>query len=146
MKKKLKNLKTLAPDLKVSDNEMPGSPPSPLSHEASSRETQAAGFPPLPDLRLSPPPPSLLGHRAGGTVWLKHSQKSLHRYCQLLQPKLRGLTSSSCGGLWPSTKAFWAKNEHLTLFVLILGHFWCSVVTSIMFSSNLGNFGKNPKI
>ena len=26
------------------------------------------------------------------------------------------------------------------LFVPILGHFWCSVVTFIMFSSNLSNF------
>ena len=54
---------------------------------------------------------------------------------------LRGLTSTSCGGLWPSAEGFfWAKKELLTLFVLMLGHFWCSVVTSVMFSSNLSNF------
>ena len=30
----------------------------------------------------------------------------------------------------------------LTLFVLILGHFWCSVVTSVTFSRNLSYFEK----
>ena len=36
-----------------------------------------------------------------------------------------------------------AKKVLLTQFVLILGHFWCSVVTSVIFSSNLSNFEKN---
>ena len=39
---------------------------------------------------------------------------------------LRGLTSSSCGGLRPSAEAFFAlrlKKDILTLFVPILGHF-----------------------
>ena len=39
-------------------------------------------------------------------------------------------------------KAFFAlraKKELFTLFVLILGHFWCAVGTSVMFSSNLSN-------
>ena len=31
------------------------------------------------------------------------------------------------------------------VFLLILGHFWCSVVTSVTFSSNLSNFEKNQK-
>ena len=31
------------------------------------------------------------------------------------------------------------------LFLLTLGHFWCSVVTSVTLSSNLSNFEKNPK-
>ena len=31
------------------------------------------------------------------------------------------------------------------LFQFILGHFWCSVVTSVTFSSNLITFEKNPK-
>ena len=63
---------------------------------------------------------------------------------------LRGLTYSSCGGLQPLTRAFFvpqAKKELLR----ILGIFWCSVVTSVIFSSNLYNFeGKkiqeNPKL
>ena len=62
---------------------------------------------------------------------------------------LRGLTSSSCGGLWPSTEAFlavWAKKELFTLFVHILDHFWCSVVTCVMFFSNLNNFENSAKI
>ena len=37
------------------------------------------------------------------------------------------------------------KKIDLTLFVLILGDFWCSVVTSVTFSSNLSNFNKKPK-
>ena len=39
---------------------------------------------------------------------------------------LRGLTSSSCRGLWPSDEPFFAlraKKKLLMLFVLILGYF-----------------------
>ena len=39
---------------------------------------------------------------------------------------LRGLTSRSCGRVLDK-----AKKELFTLFVLILSHFWCSVVTSV---------------
>ena len=47
---------------------------------------------------------------------------------------LRGLTSRSCGGLWPRPRIFLrAKKELFTLFVFILGLFWYSVVTSIAF-------------
>ena len=58
--------------------------------------------------------------------------------CHLkVQPTtLSGLTSSSCRGLRPSGKAFFlllAQKELFTLFMLILGHFWCSVVTSVIF-------------
>ena len=55
---------------------------------------------------------------------------------------LRGLTYSSCGGLWPTAEAFLAlraKNGTFMLFLLLLGHFWGSVVTSVTFSSNLCN-------
>ena len=31
------------------------------------------------------------------------------------------------------------------MFVLILGHFWCSVVTSVKLGSNLSNFEKKKK-
>ena len=61
---------------------------------------------------------------------------------------LPGPTSSSCGGLRPSAEAFFtlrAKKELLTLFVPILGHFLCSVATSVMLSNNLSNFEKNNK-
>ena len=61
---------------------------------------------------------------------------------------LCGPSSSSCGGLWPSAKAFvalWAKKGLFMLFLPILGYFRCSVVTSVTFSSNLNNFEKNPK-
>ena len=37
------------------------------------------------------------------------------------------------------------KKKLLTLFVIILGNFWCSVITSVMFSSYLSNFEKNLK-
>ena len=39
---------------------------------------------------------------------------------------------------------FGQKKKCFTLFVLTLGHFWCSVVTSTTFNSNLSNFDKNP--
>ena len=35
------------------------------------------------------------------------------------------------------------KNWVFMLFWLTLGHFWCSVVTSVTFNSNLSNFEKN---
>ena len=42
---------------------------------------------------------------------------------------LCGFTSSSCRGLWPSVRAFLLfgpKKELFTLFVLVLGQFWCN--------------------
>ena len=62
---------------------------------------------------------------------------------------LRGLTSSSCGGLRPTAEAFfalWAKKGLCMLFSLILGHFWCSVATSVTLSSNLRNFEKKSPL
>ena len=58
---------------------------------------------------------------------------------------LRGLSSSSCGGLWPGL--FWpfGQKRLIMLFWPILGHFWCSVVTLGTFSSNLNNLFLNPK-
>ena len=41
--------------------------------------------------------------------------------------------------------ALWANKELFMLFLLILSNFWCSVVTSVTFSSNLSNFEKNPR-
>ena len=38
-----------------------------------------------------------------------------------------------------------AKAELFTLFMLMLGHFRCSVVNSVIFNSNLSNFEKYPK-
>ena len=49
-------------------------------------------------------------------------------------------------GLW--TRLFFAlraKKELIMLCGSILGHFWCPVVTSITFSSNVSNFKKNPQ-
>ena len=54
---------------------------------------------------------------------------------------LEGLLRAPAGGFGFGHK----KKELLTPFVLILGYFWCSVVTSVVFSSNLNNFEKNPK-
>ena len=38
------------------------------------------------------------------------------------------------------------KMELLVLFLLILGNYWGSVVTSVTFSSKLSKFGKKSKI
>ena len=56
----------------------------------------------------------------------------------------RVLESRACyvGLILAPTKGFKQKRERLTLFVLILGHFWCSVGTSIAFSSSFSNFEK----
>ena len=47
--------------------------------------------------------------------------------------------------LWLKLFTLWAKEYVFTLFLLILGHFWCSVVTSVTFSGNLSNFKNNFK-
>ena len=49
----------------------------------------------------------------------------------------RRLTSSSCRGL---------RLRPFMLFLLVLGNFWCSVITSITFSSTLSKFEKIKKI
>ena len=63
---------------------------------------------------------------------------------------LRGLTSSSCGGLRPSAEAFFAlraKKELIILFWPIFGIFWSPVITLVTFSSNISNNNnKNNKI
>ena len=59
------------------------------------------------------------------------------------------LSSRSCGGLRPLAEAFfvlWAKKKPFTLCVPIVGHFWCSVIFSAIFSSNLRNFKISQKI
>ena len=60
-----------------------------------------------------------------------------------------GPTSSSCGRLQPSAKAFSCTSSNKKNFVfcfdLVVDHFWCSVVTLVTFSSNLSNFQKDPK-
>ena len=62
---------------------------------------------------------------------------------------LHGPTSSSCGGLRPLAKVFVAlpagKKRAYFAVLPIFGHFWCSLVTLITFSSNLSTFEKNPK-
>ena len=40
------------------------------------------------------------------------------------------------------TEGFGFHPRLFMLFMLILGHFWCSVVTSVNYSSNLSNFKK----
>ena len=56
-----------------------------------------------------------------------------------------GLTSSSCGGLWPWLFLPFRQKKAFILFLPILSHFWLAVVTSVIFISNLSNFEKNPK-
>ena len=88
------------------------------------------------DYRTAPATPGLLKNR----FELKYTR----RYSPLC-----GLTSSSCRGLWPSAEAFFAllaKKGLFMMFVLILGHFWYSVVTPVILGSNLSNFESYPKI
>ena len=52
------------------------------------------------------------------------------------------------GQLLAPAKVFFGpfgKKGLIKLFWLILGHFWCSVVTLVTFNSNLSNFEKKPK-
>ena len=61
---------------------------------------------------------------------------------------LRRHTSSSCGGLQHSGKAFFCpsgKKELFMLFWPIFVIFWCQVVTLVTYSSNHSNFERNPK-
>ena len=48
-------------------------------------------------------------------------------------------------GIQPKSGFPSAKKDLFMLFVFILDPFWCSVVTSVIFSSDLGNFRNNPK-
>ena len=47
----------------------------------------------------------------------------------------------------PKRHQRWPENLCLCFcfFVVILGHFWCSVVSSLTFSRTLNNYKKNPK-
>ena len=65
VRSELAKLKKRTSERPYSDTKPPDSSPEPPGPETSSREAQAAGLPPLPDLTLSPPPPSLLSYRAG---------------------------------------------------------------------------------
>ena len=59
------------------------------------------------------------------------------RYAGLLLAPAEGFDR---GSFCPSK-----KKKLIMLFWFILGHFWCSVVTLVTFSSNLNNFKKkNP--
>ena len=49
---------------------------------------------------------------------------------------LFGLSSSSCGRLWPSAEAFFALRAKKRAYYAVLAHFWHLLVSS----SNLGNF------
>ena len=56
-----------------------------------------------------------------------------------------GFISSSCGGLRPLAKvsvALWAKKVLFMIFWLTLGHFWCSLLTLVTFTSKISNFEK----
>ena len=58
------------------------------------------------------------------------------RYGPLRYATLRGPTSSSCGGLWHSTEAFFALWGKKVVIMLFWAHFWQLLVSS----SNLCNF------
>ena len=53
---------------------------------------------------------------------------------------LRVLNSSSCGGVRPPAEAFWTLRAKEKAFYAVFAYFrpfWCSIVTSVSFSSNL---------
>ena len=52
-------------------------------------------------------------------------------------------TSHFAGLLLAPAEGFGLQPRFFTLIVLILGHFWCSVVTYVTFSSDLNDFIKN---
>ena len=46
---------------------------------------------------------------------------------------IHGLNSSSCRGLWPRLYLPFGQKKAFILFLPILNHFWCSVVTFVTF-------------
>ena len=56
------------------------------------------------------------------------------------------LASAEGFGLRPRLFCPLGKIGLFTLFLLVLGHFSCSVVTSVMYSSNFSNFEKDQNI
>ena len=56
-----------------------------------------------------------------------------------------GLLLNPVEGFSQGFFAPWAQKELFMDFVPILGHFWCSVVTYVTFSSNLKNIFKKSK-
>ena len=72
-------------------------------------------------------------------VYQARKKKETRRY-----GPLRGPTSSSCGGLHPSSEAFFALLEKRTYYA-VLAHFrpfWSSVVTLVTFTRNLNDSDK----
>ena len=74
------------------------------------------------------------------TITILPTLKGTARYADLLRGPAEGLDLRR-RLFFP----FGPKKELSMLFLLILGHFWCSVITSVTFSSNLSDFEKNPK-
>ena len=91
---------------------------------------------------LSPPLSADLQHLYKGTMflnWITYLTRLVFILC---------LSDSIVQ--WPPPRRYspqrrLTSKELFTLFVLILGHFWCSVVTSVTLSSNISNFEKKQK-
>ena len=79
--------------------------------------------------------------------FLKYGKSFKFPYYKKLEGRARyaGLILAPAEGFGRGFFGPSGKKELFTLFVPILGHFWCSVVTSVTFSSNLSNFEKNAK-
>ena len=85
-------------------------------------------------------PPSLNIYNWQNVNWLSLNTR--------MYSQLRGLTSCSCGGLQPLADVFFchsAKKRGFNAVCTYFRSFWCSVVTSITFSSNLSIIERNPK-
>ena len=80
--------------------------------------------------------------------FLKYGKSFKFPYYKKLEGRARyaGLILAPAEGFGQGFFGPSGKKELFTLFVPILGHFWCSVVTSVTFSSNLCNFKKIQKI
>ena len=79
--------------------------------------------------------------------FFKSSSEKAFRLTRRYSP-LRGPTSSSCKGLWPSGDAFFALRAKKRAYYAVLVHFgncWCPLETMVTFSSNLKNFERNSK-
>ena len=93
------------------------------------------------DCRTAPATPGLLNTNKRSNL-KECSITSTRRY-----GPLRGPTSSSCGGLRPSTEGFFLLQKKILnlLFWPIFGNFLWPVVPLVTLSSNLSNFERNCK-
>ena len=90
-------------------------------------------------------------HHMTGTINKSPYHNTQKRICGSLYMCVAALlllegTARYAGFLLASAEGFVLWLRLFTMIVLILGHFWCSVVTSVKLSCNLNTFENNLKI